>query len=70
MKDVMKEILTIIENNPKITIPEIAETLHLTGRTIARQIGKLKKEKILARDGGRKNGIWVIFGDKERATEK
>ncbi|MCK9321535.1 MAG: putative DNA binding domain-containing protein [Bacteroidales bacterium] len=63
-KDVGKDILLIIENQANITIPQIAQILKLTERTIERHISKLKKENKIYRVGGRKSGFWEIIGRK------
>jgi predicted HTH transcriptional regulator len=46
-KDVSKEILSIIENNPNITTGEIANQLNVTRRTVTRQIRQLKEKVLL-----------------------
>ena len=62
--DVGKDVLLIIENQANITIPQIAQILKLTERTIERHISKLKKENKIYRVGGRKSGFWEIIGRK------
>ncbi len=57
-KDVGKEILKIIERQTEITIPQIAEILSVTKRTIERHISELKKQNKIKRTGGRKTGHW------------
>ncbi len=64
-KDVTKDVLLMIENQANITIPQIAEILKLTERTIKRHITKLKKENKIVRIGGRKDGYWEIQKDIE-----
>ena len=60
-KDVGKELLSLIEKNPEITIPALAEILNVTSRTVERQLNRLKKENKIAREGGRKEGKWVLL---------
>ncbi|GHT49423.1 ATP-dependent DNA helicase RecG [Bacteroidia bacterium] len=55
------EVLELIQKNPKITIPEMAQNLSLNTRTIDRVIGKLVEEKIIEREGSRKEGKWMIL---------
>ena len=56
------KILELIKGNPKITIPEIAIALSVTTRTIDRAISKLVEEKLIIRDGSKKDGKWLIVG--------
>lgn len=50
--------------NPTITIPELAEKMSgkktITTRTIERDLAYLQAKGLLRREGGRKNGKWVI----------
>lgn len=62
-KDVAKEILSIIENQTNITIPQIAGVLGVTERTIERYISEFKKQNKIKRIGGRKNGYRQIIED-------
>jgi ATP-dependent DNA helicase RecG len=55
-----KEILRLIATSPVITIPMIAEQLGKSSRAIEYQISKLKQARVLEREGGRKEGHWVI----------
>ena len=59
-KDVTKEILFLIANNSKITIDELSTKINVDRRTILRKIELLKKENKLKREGGRKDGKWII----------
>lgn len=59
-KDVGKEILKLIESQASITIPQIAEILGVTQRTIERYISDLKKQSKIKRTGSRKGGYWQI----------
>lgn len=56
-----ENILALIKNNPEITIPEIAQRLNKTPRTIERQMQNLKKMGVLIRIGSRKAGYWEIL---------
>jgi ATP-dependent DNA helicase RecG len=55
------KILELIQANPKITIPEMAQNLSVTSRTIDRILSKLVEEKIIEREGSRKEGEWIIL---------
>jgi ATP-dependent DNA helicase RecG len=54
------KVLELIQANPKITMPEMAENLSVTVRTVERIMSKLVEENIVRRDGAKKDGIWVI----------
>ena len=43
---------------------KISEKTDVTARTIENDIAKLKKLGILKREGGRKDGTWVIIIEK------
>lgn len=43
-----------------MTIPEMSLKIKVTERTIKRDIAILQKLGLLSREGGRKDGIWVI----------
>lgn len=52
--------LFMIFDNDTITSQKIAQKTGVSQRTILKDINKLQTIGILARDGGRKNGTWVI----------
>jgi len=54
-------ILNLMEQNPEITIPEMAEHLKKTPRTIERIINKLKADKVIDRIGPAKGGRWEVI---------
>ncbi len=66
-KDVTKELTErqiiiegLIRKNPEITIPEMSLKMNVTTRTIKRDISALIEMGILVRQGGRKDGQWVL----------
>src|SRR5690554_4584417 len=59
------QIVTIIQDNPKITTTELAEVLQTTRRTIARDINILKGKGAIERIGGDKGGYWKILTKKQ-----
>ncbi len=61
LNEIKKSILNLIKNNNTITIPEIAEKLSKTTRTIERNINFLKQRNIIERVGGRKMGYWKVL---------
>ena len=54
------KILIYLEENPKITIRELAELLDLTTRAIEKQIVNLKKENKIKRVGSARKGHWEM----------
>jgi predicted HTH transcriptional regulator len=54
------EIIRLMKNNPRITIPQLAETLATTTRTVERWIKALKLNNKIARQGSTKSGVWVV----------
>lgn len=66
-KDVTKElterqqiILEFMQADGTITISEMSQKTNVTERTIKRDIESLTEKGILSREGGRKEGRWVI----------
>ena len=55
------EILMLIQENPKITMSEIAQFLAVTKRTVERIMSKLVEEKRIEREGSKKNGQWIVL---------
>ena len=63
-----KEILEMIAVEPSLTAKSISEKVsekvsekaNVTSRTIENDLAQLKKKGIIKREGGRKNGHWVI----------
>lgn len=54
------KILAMIEENPRITIMEMAERIGMSKNGIIYSIGKLRKKHIISREGAQKNGKWII----------
>jgi predicted HTH transcriptional regulator len=57
------KILEMMRENDRITIPEIADALGKTTRSIEMQINKLKGEGLLCRVGPAKGGYWEVRDD-------
>ncbi|MDR0692526.1 MAG: putative DNA binding domain-containing protein [Prevotellaceae bacterium] len=55
------EILALIQDNPKVTAQEIAQTLNVTKRTVERVMSNLVDKKIIERQGSKKVGAWIIL---------
>ena len=56
-----EKILCIIKNNPRVTYQEFAETLTMTEDGIYWSIKQLRKQGLLHRIGGRKEGYWQVL---------
>ena len=55
------DMLELIRNNPAVTIPEMANELKVSSRTIERYLKRMQDEKLIKRIGPTKNGIWKIL---------
>lgn len=55
-----EKILCIIKNNPRVTYRELAEALTITEDGIYWSIKQLRKQGLLHRIGGRKEGYWQV----------
>lgn len=61
LTDIQRVIVSLFLKNDMITIPELARKAGVSESKISREIKKLRKDlEILKREGGRKNGHWVI----------
>ena len=56
-----EKILRLIEANPLITTNELAEACGLTSDGVFYQTKKLRKSGVIKREGGRKEGRWVVL---------
>jgi ATP-dependent DNA helicase RecG len=70
-KEVLKEIsdrqgfiLLLIKGNDLITIQEMSQKIKVSEKTIKRELAVLQEKGILTREGGRKEGKWVIINKK------
>ena len=60
-----KIILELIRENKSLTIPEMSQKTNVTERTIKRDIANLQELGVISREGGRKDGSWIIKQDEE-----
>ena len=52
----------MLSENAKMTIPEIAEEVGMSARKVSQELRSLREDfQVLKREGGRKNGYWVIL---------
>lgn len=54
------EIIHLLEKTPTATMSQIAEAMAITYRTVRRDMEYLQKSGIISREGGRKEGRWII----------
>lgn len=59
-----RRIYKLISTNPQINITAIAENLGVSTRQVQKYLRRLTELQLIAREGGRKNGIWRIL-DKD-----
>jgi ATP-dependent DNA helicase RecG len=57
-----QKILTIMRENPRVTIAELAQIIGLSDRAVKKNIKKLKEEGLLKRVGPDKGGYWEVVG--------
>jgi len=55
------KILETCREKPSVTIPELAELIGITERSVQRNIQNLQKDGLLRRVGGRKEGHWEVI---------
>jgi len=55
-----KAILEYFSDNPSATQLEVSEVIGKSVRTIKSDIARLKEMGLLIREGGKKNGVWVV----------
>ena len=72
VKDVVKELterqivlLNLIRENSSINAAEMSQKTGMTHRTIQRDLATLSEKGVLTREGGRKDGKWVVIKSKD-----
>lgn len=58
--DIERKVFELIMQDVSITYETLGEKLSLSKTTLHKAVRSLKENKIIAREGGRKNGHWVI----------
>ncbi len=56
-----EKIIELLENNPEITIAEIAEKVSKSTRAVEKQLANLKKQGKIEREGPDKGGKWKVI---------
>ena len=59
--DRIKALLTLIKQNPDITLKALSEKLNVASKTIQRDLEQLKQEEIVERTGSDRKGQWKII---------
>ena len=54
-------MLDLIKSDDLITIHQMAQKINVSEKTIKRELAFLQEKGILTREGGRKEGKWVIL---------
>ena len=67
-----QKILTLMLDNPEITIDEISKQIGIGIRAIKKQINNLKNDKLIQRVGPNKGGYWKVMSSsaKKRNAKK
>ncbi len=60
-KDIISEILNVIESRPESTAKSIADELGITDRTVRSYIAEMTNKGLIMRDGSKKTGRWIII---------
>ena len=63
LSEIQKNIISELKQNPHLTTSELAQKTDIRFRTLQRYISELQSLGVLAREGGRKEGHWVIISD-------
>lgn len=64
------KIIDAISKNSQITIPELAEMIRVTGRSIERNIHKMQENGVVCRIGPDKGGYWEVVDNGELKPQK
>ena len=68
LSDIQESILNEIQKNPSITTNELAQKTGIKFRTLQRYISQLQTLGLLAREGSRKDGYWVVGKHSRKYT--
>jgi len=59
----VEKVRILIQGNPTVTIPKLANTLGVTDRTIRRVLKSLREAGVIKRVGSRKTGHWEVINN-------
>lgn len=54
-----EQILLLLQQNPHMTLSEVADTIGKSVSTVERAVAKLKKQNRLVYHGPKKGGYWI-----------
>lgn len=57
-----KHIVALVSSSDTITIDDMTQKIGASNATVKRELANLQKKGIIVREGGRKNGHWVVVG--------
>ena len=60
-QDRRQNILGLMIDDSKITIPQLSKKLNISTKTIERDIEKLKEENKIYRQGNSRDGTWIVL---------
>lgn len=61
MTDLQKLMLEMLSEDSKMIISELAGKMGMSARKVSQELKSLREEfQVLKREGGRKNGYWVV----------
>lgn len=60
---VEQQILSIVIENPSLTLDEIALSISKSAKTVQRSLDSLREKKVISRVGSRKDGRWEILNN-------
>jgi ATP-dependent DNA helicase RecG len=60
LTETQRKILVLIEENPTITIKQLAERIGIANRNVESNLKNLKRKGIVERVGARKKGKWIV----------
>ena len=59
-----KQIISLIKNNPSISMETMAEQIQITQRNIEKNIKALREAQIIKRHGSPRGGYWEVTENK------
>ena len=61
LSDKEQTVIHLIRRNPSVTVAEIAAAMGVSAKTVERTIKSLKEKEIVAREGAKRNGKWIVL---------
>ncbi len=61
---VQRQIYKLISQMPQISAAQMSENMGVSLRQVQRYLKQLSDQKLIVREGGRKNGVWKILDDE------